>query len=120
MVLCFNFTPKTDDKLQNDFELLVKKKFDTDTNLVFEMIIPKRILDYAQNLLKTMHINNNIIEKEIFYKSFVEDGPEDVSPPFQYEYNRPCILLNNKEYKLQAFRYNTEIFTNDYIVLKAN
>lgn len=120
MVLCFEYTPKTIEQLQKEFKYFVNKKFETNKDLSYEMIIPKSILEYSQALLNEYGINSETINKEIYYKKFKEDGPEDIYPPIEYEYERPCITFNGKEYKLRDFRYDVNNFKNEYVILKTN
>lgn len=120
MVLCFEHTPKPEEQLHNEISAFIDKKFSRDPSLEYELIIPKRVLEFSQNLLNSKNIKNSVVDKEIFYRNFMEDGPEDVYPSFQYEYERPCILYNGKEYKLRFCNYDTKKFKNEYVVLKAN
>ncbi|ARF08625.1 hypothetical protein Catovirus_1_675 [Catovirus CTV1] len=120
MVLCFDQTPKSIENLEKEFSEFVSKKYENNKDIAFEMLIPARLALFSQNLLNQQNIKNQVVDKEIFYRKYLEGGPEDVWPPIQYEYNRPCIMLNDKVYKLMSVGCDEKSFKEKYIVLRTN
>jgi hypothetical protein len=117
MVLCFKYTKKSEEQLRNELDIMISH-FVESKYYTREYLIPSEVYEMCKEIMNKYEVNHEIIKKDLEIGTFSEPGPEDVHPPFYYNYERPFIMLNGKQYKLTKYTDCKDKFYEEKIVMR--